>query len=441
MRSPRIPVILGLLLIAAAGPLATADDWPHWRGPSRNGVSRESSGWTGADWLPQQPVWTAQVGSGGSSPIVVDGRVYTLGWDADRDLLQCRDAANGKLLWSQEYAAPAYGRHATGDEGLYSGPSSTPEYDPTTGRLFTLSLDGDLHCWDLRSQPPGQRLWRRNLYNDYGPRQRPRIGRQGRRDYGYTTAPLAYGDWVLVEVGAADGAVMAFDQQTGERRWASHNRDEAGHTGGLAPLVVEGVPCAAVLTLRRLLVLRLDPRRAGETVAEFDWETDFANNIASPAVFGNSVLVTSGYNHEELVRLRISLTGAEPVWRRPVHSKICTPVIHDGRIYWAFEQVRCLDWETGDELWSGGSFGDAGSCIVTADGRLIVWSGQGRLSLIESAQRSARELRVLADRPNLSTTDAWPHVVLAHGRLYCRDRGGILQCFVLATSDSAGSAE
>ena len=45
-------------------------------------------------------------------------------------------------MWAARYRALEYGRFHAGDEGLYSGPSSTPEYDPQTRLLYTLGADG-----------------------------------------------------------------------------------------------------------------------------------------------------------------------------------------------------------------------------------------------------------------------------------------------------------
>ena len=45
-------------------------------------------------------------------------------------------------LQAQEYDSPRFGRLAEGDQGLYSGPTSTPEFDAASGLLFTLSCDG-----------------------------------------------------------------------------------------------------------------------------------------------------------------------------------------------------------------------------------------------------------------------------------------------------------
>lgn len=423
-----MPFRTPLLLLVFAGPLAAAD-WPHWRGPTRNDLTDEPSGWADGKWLTDKPAWTANVSSGASSPLVVGDRVYTLGHSGTRDVVRSLSAKDGKELWSVGYRGPEYPRFHNGDEGLYSGPSSTPEYDPETKFLYTLGPDGDLHCWDTATN--GKDVWAVNLYDAYGAKQRPRLTRSPIRDYGYTSSPLVYGRWLLVEVGSPRGSLVAFDKKTGKETWRSELTDEAGHNAGPVPMTVEGVPCVALLTQRHLAVMRLDAGKEGKTVATYPWVTDFANNIASPAVRDNFVLVTSQYNQNAIVKLKVTLGGIEKVWQKPYPSKVCTPVIHDGHVYYTWQKVRCLDWETGAQLWEGGSFGDPGSCVVTADERLIVYGGNGKLALVETARRSPKAYTELAVKDRLFKTQAWPHVVVADGRVYCRDREGNLACFAV----------
>ena len=426
--SPTPGLTAWLIAVVCATPCAAAD-WPHWRGPARDGKSPESSGWETGAWPPKRPLWSGSFGVGSSSPIVAGGRLYVTGWADGKDTLHCVDAATGNPLWKQQYPCRQRGRHATGDEGLYAGPTATPEYDPQTALLFTLSVDGHLHCWDTRDG--GRRVWALNLYDAFGVPRRPRVGRQGLRDYGYTAAPLVHGDLLLVEVGDDEGAVVALDKRTGERRWASQYRGHAGHTGGLVPMTIEGVPCVVVHTLRHLVVLRLDGSNAGKTVAEYEWVTDFAQNIATPAVAGNRILITSGYNHEAMCALDVTLAGgARKAWERPLYSLVCSPVVHEGQVYWAWQELRCLDLETGERRWAGGSFGDAGSCVVTSYGRLIVWGGRGKLALVE-AGRASGKYKELAATMELFETDVWPHVALSDGRAFCKDRMGNLKCFSL----------
>lgn len=420
-----VKFVVGIVAVGGYG-AARGADWTHWRGPERSGRIAERSGWSEGRWVGEAPSWSADVGEGASSPLVVGARLYAFGARNGRDELTCLDVATGEPLWSRSVAAPRYGRVATGDEGLYSGPSSTPEYDAETGWLYTLGADGDLRAWDLRRD--GVELWKLNLYDAYRTPQRPKVGRSGRRDYGYTSAPYVHGSWLLVEVGAPTGTIVAFDKRTGREAWRSEAVGFAGHTGGLAPIRVGGRTCAAALTFDGLLVVELDGDRPGRTVATYPWVTDFANNIATPAVEGDSLLITSEYNHGRICKLQISEGAARRVWEQPYPSKACSPVVHRGRVYLAWQRLRCLDWESGRLIWEGPPVGDAGSCVVTADEKLIVWAGRGDLLLVDIAGANT-EYHELARRRRVSTDDVWPHVVVADGRIYCRDRLGGLHQF------------
>jgi len=405
----------------------SAGDWPNWRGPTRDDHVADSSGWDGKEWLSVPPSWKASVGEGSSSPLVIGDAVYTLGYESGNDVLRCLNIQDGKVRWEVRHKTPRYGRFHEGDEGLYSGTSSTPEYDEATGYLYTLSTDGDLRCFNTKEQ--GNLIWQRNLYVDFKVTKRPRLTKAPLRDYGYTTSPLVQGELLLVEVGSTErGSVIAFDKKSGREVWASKLKEEAGHTGGMTPITVQGVPCVAVITQRNLAVIRIDKDNVGKTVATFPWVTDFANSIASPAVSGDSVLITASYNHNAMVRVQFALTSAKEIWRVKAPSKVCTPIIHGKYVYVSWQKFRCLDWETGQLNWEGGVFGDPGSCIATRDERIVVYGGKGKLALIEGAGRSPKEYQELAVYDNKFPSEGWPHVVLTGQRILCRDRLGHLVC-------------
>ena len=104
-------------------------------------------------------------------------------------------------------------------------------------------------------------------------------------------------------------------------------------------------------------------------------------------------------------------------------------MVYKGHVYWSWQGVKCLDWETGELKWEGGGLGDPGSCVVTADGRLVALGGRGRLALAETADRSPTKYTELAARDGIFRDLAWPHVVLSGDRLYAKDRRGNLACF------------
>ena len=403
----------------------THADWPHWRGPNRDDVVAESSGFANGKWNINKERWTINTGAGSSSPLLVGDDVYAMGWKSGKDFVYCIDANTGRVRWTASYRCPLYARYSAGDKGQYSGPSSTPEFDEKTGFLYTLSTDGDLHCWNTGKK--GERVWRKNLYDEFGAKQRPRLTRKPMRDYGYTTAPLVHHDWLIVEIGAKKGSLAAFDKHSGKLLWTSKHSDPAGHTGGLAPMMIEGVPCVAVLTQKGLLVVRLDTENAGKTAAYYPWITDFANNIPTPSVQGPFVLITTAYNKKAICKLRITLKGADKMWEQPYPSGVCSPVIHNGHVYYAYHRFVCLDFQTGKLNWSSRGFSAAASCIVTKDDRLIIWANRGDLILAETMKRSPSRYKEVS-RKSVFRSLAWPHVVLANGKLICKDRTGNIRC-------------
>lgn len=415
------------LVIAAVIFLSTTTDWPHWRGTTRNGVSEEPSHFQGDSWLSDKPQWEVEVGEGANSPIVGRGLVFVMGWRDDKEHVTAIDLQDGTIRWSQAYDAPLRGRNATGDESFYSGPSPTAEYDQTHQRLFTLGCDGELRCWNAED---GALIWRVALHDQFEIPQRDRIGRSGQRDYGFTSAPLLLGEQLIVEVGSREGTLMGFAPDTGATLWKSQATEPAGHSGGPVPITVDGVPCVVVLALHHLIVTRIDEGHAGETVATYQWETSFANNIPTPAVHGQSVLITTKYNHEAICRVDVTLQGADRIWETNVASGVCSPVVHEGRVFWSSHEMFCLNFETGEVIWSGGRYGDAGSCLVTQDDRAIVWAGRGILSLVDVSADSA-EYRELYRREFQLPSDAWPHLALSDGVLLLKTREGRLMGFRL----------
>jgi len=174
---------VGLLLTALASS-APAEDWPHWRGPRRNDVIADNSGWHDGHWVDKSPIWETNAGEGSTSPLIVGGRLYVMGWEGGSDHVRCLDAKTGKPIWSVSYESPRYGRHAVGDESAYAGPTSTPEYDAETRCLYTLSCDGELNCWDASAG--GKKGWSFNLYDRFHIERRPAstLEKDDLRDYG-----------------------------------------------------------------------------------------------------------------------------------------------------------------------------------------------------------------------------------------------------------------
>jgi outer membrane protein assembly factor BamB len=90
----------------------------------------------------------------------------------------------------------------------------------------------------------------------------------------------------------------------------------------------------------------------------------------------------------------------------------------------------CLDFQTGKVLWdereSGQRRAPKGS-VALADGRLYYRTENGTMLLIEPSPKQYLE-RGRFRQPDRSDSPAWPHPVLANGKLYLRDQD-VLLCY------------
>jgi outer membrane protein assembly factor BamB len=127
---------------------AWADDWPCWRGPNHDGISRE----TGllSTWTSQGPkvLWRDDLTGGYSSVVVAGGRLFTQAKDGDEDLVLCFDARTGDRLWEHRYRCD-YAQHPSLDKRFLTGPKTTPAVDG--GRVYATGNTGRLRCVEFQT--------------------------------------------------------------------------------------------------------------------------------------------------------------------------------------------------------------------------------------------------------------------------------------------------
>jgi outer membrane protein assembly factor BamB len=93
--------------------------------------------------------------------------------------------------------------------------------------------------------------------------------------------------------------------------------------------------------------------------------------------------------------------------------------------------LTCMERSTGNIVWTHRGLG-IGS-VMLADGKLIVLSDDGELSIVEASPEGYRELvqsRILTGR-------CWTVPTLANGKIYARNAAGTLVCVELQTSEPA----
>ena len=208
-------VFLGLAI--CAGPFL-ADDWPQWRGPTRDGVWKET-GIIDKFPAPQLAIrWRVPIGSGYCGP--TSPTAACMSWTGKPDpqeveRVHCLDWKTGRSLWNFSYDCPYKG------VGYTAGPRASVSIDD--GRVYALGTMGHLHCLDAAG---GKLLWKKEPGVDY--KVRVPI-------WGIAAAPLVDGERVIVQIGAAEGAcLVALDKRTGAEKWRALD-DQASYS---APILI-----------------------------------------------------------------------------------------------------------------------------------------------------------------------------------------------------------
>lgn len=332
-----------LLITCGAADLSRADDWPDWRGPTRDGVWHET-GIIDTLPTPEIPVkWRVPISSGYSGPTVAKGRVYVmdrLTSPSQQERIHCFAESDGKTVWSLVYDCH-YGKI-----GYQAGPRACVVIDED--RALALGAMGHIHCLNAAT---GDVIWKRNLNEDYKI-QMP--------IWGIAASPLIVGDLAILHIGGSDGAcIVALDKRTGAEKWRALDERAQYST----PVLLDQGGQRVVACWTGDSVAGLDPA-TGKVFWHYPWKPkNMPIGIASPIRHGDQLFLTSFYDGSLLLKLGATSPTAEKVWQRvganeqagtdALHSIISTPVFLGEHIYGvdSYGQLRCLDAKTGDRLW------------------------------------------------------------------------------------------
>lgn len=397
-----LPMILSVSLLASIlVDITMAADWPQFRGPNRDGASRE----TGLlkNWPAGGPkvLWKGPMGEGYSHLSVSKGRLYTLFGEGNNDVAAAYDTGTGKQLWKVPL-----GRKFLSDQG--NGPRSTPTVDGDM--VYTLTAQGRLAGLNAAD---GKKVWEHDLQTKFGAEP---------PQWGISTSPLVEGNLLLVDVGGSGGkSLVAFDKKTGKVVWTSQN-EAAGYSAPIA-ITVGGVRQVVFFTGRALLGVA---PKDGKLLWRVAWRTDWDVNAATPIfVPPDKLYVSSGYGvGATLYQIKVAdgKVGVDEVWQsRKMKNQFSSSVLHNGHIYGFDDSVlKCISAATGEEKWKESGLGHGS--LILADGHLVVLSERGKLLLVEANPAGYREkgsTQVLSGR-------CWTAPTVADGRLYLRNQEELL---------------
>jgi outer membrane protein assembly factor BamB len=408
-----VPLLLAAALatLTVAGLWAGPHDSPQWRGVRRDAISTE----TGLlkDWPKNGPplAWKIKgLGAGYSEVSVADGRIFTLGQRRDpmkpkaqeETSLIALDEKTGKELWSVRLGDPR------GD-----GPRCTPTVDGD--RVYALSPGGDLLCVDAAT---GQRRWGKNLVKDFG-------GQVG--GWNYSESVLIDGDRLICTPGGKTATLVALEKLTGATVWKARvpEGDRAEYSS-VVKADVGGEQQYIQFLQHGVVGVKAED---GTFLWRYKHPANTTANCSTPIYQDGRVFAASAYNtgggQARLTRDGATTTAKEVYFVRGMQNHHGGMVLVDGYLYGEGRgELYCVDFKTGKVMWHEGRPGKGS--IAYADGRLYYRDEGGPMTLVEANPDKYVE-HGRFDPPR-GGGSAWPHPVLANGKLYLR-HGDLLRCY------------
>mgnify|MGYP002526197357 CR=1 FL=1 len=196
---------LALLVVVQ---VASAENWPQWRGPQNNGVSGETglpSSWSANENLK----WRVPLpGAAGSTPVVWDDRIFLTSADDEKVALVCLSTA-GEELWRRPFGAEDW--EIRGGEGNAASPSPVTDGE----HVWAFASNGDLASYTV----DGDKSWSTNLEDRYG---------KFDMYFVMASSPWLDGDRLYMQLIHSNGwLVLALDKHTGDEVWLHKRASDA----------------------------------------------------------------------------------------------------------------------------------------------------------------------------------------------------------------------
>ncbi len=410
-------------------PMLENSDWPNWRGPQQNRVSTETGlvdRWDPKGGEGSNLLWKNTELGGRSTPIVMQGRLYTIvrdqaGTPTEGAKVVCVDAATGEKIWEHRFNV-----YLTDVPDTRVGWSSVSG-DPATGRVYALSVSGYFCCLEGKT---GKVVWERSLHEEFG-----LLSTYG----GRTHSPVVFEQTVIVSavvIGWGDAAkwgflakpahrFFCFDKSNGKLRWLKGTSISPYDTTYSTPTVTElNGHAAMVFGSGDGVIWALQPR-TGEPLWHFSFSRRGIN--VSPLVVGETVYAS--HSEENVVGNTMGglvaldgaghggLRGKEIKWQQyEVMVGKSSPLMVEGRL-WTIDdraKLRIFDPETGEQIAKKALGTVMRSTPLYADGKVYCCTHNGRWYVLQPTEKGVKVLHKL--RLKGEASDGSP--IAANGRIY-----------------------
>ena len=377
-----------------------AGDYSQWRGANRDGAVAsfaEPRSWP--EKLTQR--WKVEVGTGYATPLVVGNRIYMFSRKGDNEVMMALDSQSGKVVWETGYPVAFTMHSAAVKHG--PGPKSTPTF--AGGKLFSIGMTGVVTAFDAAT---GKQLW-----------QKP--GSSVVPMYtSHAFSPLVDRGLVIFHVGGHNqGALTAFDVNTGEVKW-SWSGDGPGYG---SPIVVDLAGTRQLVTITQAKIVGVDP-----ATGALLWERPFVSanftNAATPVLYGQTLIISGngGPTTAITVKKQNNQWATETVWENAdVPYRLSNSVIVRDALFGLTNknsgQYFSVDAKTGKTLWLSDPR-QAGQAAIERAGELVFsLQDDGQLVVFRSNATGFEPVR----RYSVAESETWTQPTVSGNRIFVKD--------------------
>ncbi len=425
-------VLFGLLSVSLP---VQAGNWPQWRGPDGDGVSRETGlpiAWaegSGIEWKCELPQW------GTSTPAIWDDAVFVTSELDDRQLVLLRiDKKTGEIEWTRQVGAGKELRAAASRKSpdmrrhqeFHATHNLASPSPVTDGRVVVVHFgNGDLAAYDF----DGKQLFKRNLQDDHG---------KYTVWWGHANSPVLHED-LVISVCMQDSChdlpgepspsyLVAHDKRTGEPKWK---------TMRMTPAIRESCDSYTTPILRRIGG-RLEMVVMGAQVLDaYDPATGkrlwhlpglVGNRVIPGPVAAHGMIYATQGMRQALLAVKVDGPGErtreDVVWRLDQGtSDSPTPVVWGEYLYFVsnYGIIRCLDAHTGHLQWKQRIEGQYRASPLAAEGRIYFLNTEGLTTVVSASPRYDRLTENQLDDQTIASPAVSDGKIFIRGRkwLYC----------------------
>jgi len=418
----RRTVVLSLIVLSTSH--LAAENWPQWRGPGGQGISRETK--LPAVWTPQQHIaWKVEVpGRGHSAPVVWNDRVFittaiegepvtgakavehidsgkpflhpdSIGADRKHTYkVLSYDGRTGKLLWEQTAweGVPFDNRHR---KSSFASPSVA-----TDGALvFAYFGSEGVFAYDVSGKPE----WKAS------------VGKVKTLGLGAASSPIIHDGLVILQCDddeGKDSAIVALEAKTGRERWRTKRAVQVSWS---TPVLVPTGARTELVTNGAEWIIAYDPATGKELWRSKGVES---NAIHTPVVGNGVVIVTAGFPAKKTIAIKPG--AGQVLWTYEKGTAyVVSPILYEGQLYLVNDRgvITALDALTGEVKYEGGRVPVPASFMgspIAAEGKILMTSEDGDTFVIRAGPKHEIITTNSVGEP-VYTTPA-----ISNGRIYIR---------------------